>query len=355
MKKAIVVLFALAVCLSLCACGHMDGTEAAALYPDIVCGWGRDFFGDSFVLSLEKDGTCTILDNPGTWTLDKKASNEEFVELAVKTDQAKYFVRLDRTHGEQFQTLQYVNLLIMDSKQETVVYENSVFNPDRSFISTQSVLQTFPELVGEWGTTYWKEDSVITFRDDGTCTLLQQPGKWCALRTSSMESDVNLYVKLENGNPYHVCFWLDQENDWGYTHGVVDIFDFNNYQKLYPDSDQPANVVNRNQIIHPLEFASIAVGQWTTAESNEPFAIIRDDGTCTIRGADGLWTLDYISYYDEKFRNGWDYCLLAQIDAEEYDIRFSNDGGDDYHMYIMNPYNALSLLEAQTVYKAPIS
>ena len=72
MKKAIVLLFALVLCLVLCACGHMDGAEAAALYPDIIGGWGTDIFGDEFVLRLEKDGTCTILDYPGTCQVHRK-------------------------------------------------------------------------------------------------------------------------------------------------------------------------------------------------------------------------------------------------------------------------------------------
>lgn len=351
MKKRLLLLALLVICLMLCACGNMSGAEAAALYPDIIGSWGTDIFGDEFVLHLENDGTCTIMDYQGTWKLDSKNSNENFVELIVKTENTNFFVRLERNYAQQSYDIQDVTLLIMDSKQKNTVYENRVFNPADCFITEQTALEILPELVGEWGSPYWHEDSIMTIHEDGTCTLLQQSGRWCILRNQPISPDTDLFIKLDNGSQYRVYFWLDQDVDWGYSRGVMDVSEFNNFHRIFPDTEQPAQIVNRAQIIHPMEFASIAVGEWYEEDREEPFAIIREDGTCTIRGADGLWTLDYVSYYDERFRNGWDYCLLAQIDGAEYDIRFDHWDDDSFHMYIMNPSNALSLLEAGFVYK----
>ena len=78
MKKTIALLLAAALCLSLCACGGLAGEKAALLYPDIIGGWGTDPFGEEFVLTLSGDGSCSVLDDAGTWTLDEKGHLEIF-------------------------------------------------------------------------------------------------------------------------------------------------------------------------------------------------------------------------------------------------------------------------------------
>ena len=52
MKKIIVLMLLLLLCASLTACGHMDGAEAAALYPDILGNWGTDYFGEESRITL---------------------------------------------------------------------------------------------------------------------------------------------------------------------------------------------------------------------------------------------------------------------------------------------------------------
>ena len=55
---------------------------------------------------------------------------------------------------------------------------------------------------------------------------------------------------------------------------------------------------------------------------------------------------------NEKFRNGWDYCLHAKISGDEYDICFT--APDDYgkcSMYIINQDDGIYILDAGTVYK----
>ena len=349
MKKALTLILSLMLCLCLCACGGMPGEEAALLYPDIIGEWGTDPFGEEFVLTLFKDGSCSILGTDGTWTLDDKRSNEEWVELTVKTEAMKYYVELDRVQDG----MESVHLWITDTKKETTVYEGSVFTPGTQYVFPEIALHAVPELVGEWGTPYWNEESILTINEDGTCTLLRQPGRWCLESFAAVWPKIIVHIKLDSGIQYRVPItWLD--GDWGYA--WVDIMIKNLAENTYifsnPETEYPVfRSVNRPQLVQPMDVASIVVGEWTEGEDKQPFAKFNEDGTCTIRGAEGLWTLDYTAYYNEKYRNGWDYCLHAKISGDEYDICFSDHGSGQYTMYIVNQDDGIYILNASEVFK----
>ena len=345
MKKIISLILVFVMCLSLCACGGMPGEEAALLYPDIIGKWGTDPFGEEYALALSEDGSCSILGHEGTWTLNEKNSSGDYFELSVKTEAMKYTVVLD-IWEESFWFEK--GLFITDAKKETSIYGGQVFRYDNQYLSHEMALQVVPELVGEWGSLYWNEESVLTINEDGTCTLLRQPGKWCLNTNHSTWPDLEMVIKLENGIQHYVKFQMDADMKWGYPEAHIFL-----YNDIYQNAwEKDFRVINRNQVIHPMDFASIAVGEWAEGENKQPFATFREDGTCAIRGAEGLWSLDYTAYYNEKFRNGWDYCLRAKIKDEEYDIRFTNP--DDYglcSMYILNEHDNMMIVDASYAFK----
>ena len=209
MKKALTLILSLMLCLCLCACGGMPGEEAALLYPDIIGEWGTDPFGEEFVLTLFKDGSCSILGTDGTWTLDDKRSNEEWVELTVKTEAMKYYVELDRVQDG----MESVHLWITDTKKETTVYEGSVFTPGTQYVFPEIALHAVPELVGEWGTPYWNEESILTINEDGTCTLLRQPGRWCLESFAAVWPKIIVHIKLDTEHLDLVVKINDREYD----------------------------------------------------------------------------------------------------------------------------------------------
>lgn len=349
MKKAVFLLAALVLCLSLCACSGMAGKEAALLYPDIIGKWGTDPFGEEFILTLSEDGSCTVLDNQGTWTLNKKNSNEDRVELNIKTEAMKYHVQLGRVQDQWTS----VYLWIADTKKATTIFDGEVFAQGTEYTFADLAIQTVPELIGEWGTTYWNEESVLTIREDGTCTLLRQSGRWCLFNKAATWPEIVIYVKLDNGTKYRLPFHM-LEMDWGYHVADLRINDIatDTYLLSDPDRDYPIfRVSNRKQLIHPMDFAAVAVGEWAESKGEKPFAEFNEDGTCMIRGAEGLWTLDYTAYYKEKYRNGWDYCLRAKISGDEYDICFTDDGEGLYNMYILNQDDGIYILDASEVIK----
>lgn len=349
MKKSIILALALILCLSLCACGGMSGEEAALLYPDIIGKWGNDPFGEEFVLELSGDGSCSILGNEGTWTLDSKNSNEEWVELTVKTEAMKYYVELDRVQDGR----KTVHLWIADIKRETTVNEGYVFLYGNQYVFSELALQAVPELVGEWGSAYWNEEPVLTVNEDGTCTLLRQSGKWCLWAQASTWPDLEMIVKLENSLQYSIEFSLDTDLDWGYPCAQLRIFDISDETYIWsdPETEWPIfSVIDRKQVIHPMDYASIIVGEWCEDGKEQSFATFYEDGTCTIRGADGLWALDYTAYYNEKYRNGWDYCLYAMINGDEYNIRFNSpDDNGKCSMYILNQDDNIYILDSSVI------
>lgn len=353
MKKVLFLLLILGICLGLCACGSISGEKAAQLYPDIIGQWGRDPFGEECVLTLSKDGECTILGTEGTWKLDSKESNTEYVVLSVKTKNLDYYVRMGRVQNDWQYEYNSVKLLIMDAKQKTQIYENFVFTQGNNFIFPELALQTVPELVGQWGTPYWNEEAVLTIRPDGTCTVLRQPGRWCLRSDFSTWPKIVIMIKLDNGLLYEVECGHAFDFDVGFTYLYMSIYNRTEEMPVFINdkTDSVFLAVNRDEVIQPLEVASVAVGDWAEKDNERHFATFREDGTCTIRGADGVWSLDYIAYYDEKFRNGWDYCLHAKISGDEYDICFSDHGFDQYNMYIINQDDGIYILDACEVVK----
>lgn len=354
MKKALFLLLLLGICLGLCACGGISGEKAAELYPDIIGQWGTDPFGEEYTLALSKDGSCTILGTDGTWKLDDKQSNAQWVTLSVKTKNLSYYVRLNRIQEDQRHAYNAVKLLIMDSKQETKIYEGYVFTQGSNFIFPELALKTVPELVGQWGTPYWYEEPILTIREDGSCTVLRQPGKWCLRSDFSTWPKILIMIKLENGLQYEVECGNVYDFDVGFTCLYMSIYNRTEEMPVWINENEEDWVnlaINRNQIMHPMEVASVAVGDWTEKTTEKQFATFREDGTCTIRRADGVWSLDYIAYYDEKFRNGWDYCLHAKISGDEYDICFSDHGSGQYNMYIINQDDGIYILDACEVFK----
>ena len=306
MKKVLFPILVFVLCLSLCACGGMSGEKAAELYPDIIGEWGTDPFGEEFVLTLSKNGSCTVLGTEGTWKLDSKQTDEECAVLTIKTENLKYYVELDRVQQDRRYQYNSVNLLIMDAKQETHIYEGYVFTQEENFVFPELAIQSVPELIGEWGSHYLSEETALTIREDGTCTVLRQPGKWCLRRDFSTWPKIVIVMKLENGLIYESEFFMEDNIDFGYTRVGFDIYNRTENIPVIIDPEADASFVSaidRSKVIHPMEVASIAVGEWAEDENKQSFAAFREDGTCTIRGADGLWTLDYTAYYNEKYRN----------------------------------------------------
>ena len=336
MKRSLIAIIILILVISLCACGRIDGAEAAALYPDIIGQWGTDYFGEEFVLSLQADGSCVVLDNPGTWKLDTKQSDDHHVILNIQTEQAKYFVDLGR-HLPEPNKSETVHLLIMDQKQETTVYTGPVFSAGNQFVYYEEALHTVPELIGEWGSKYWQKESTLTIREDGTCTLLRQPGRWCLRRSASSWPEVDILIKLDSGEQFSSKFWFEPSS----LTGCLEIYSDSTGTPVYP-SDTAAYydsiVINRAVTPSTPEIIPEAVGTWADAtKPSVPIASFNEDGTCTILGSSGIWSIEYEIYpnsllYDLPVDYG---KLSAIINDNPYYFNFNTyeDGRHDITIF----------------------
>ena len=182
---------------------------------------------------------------------------------------------------------------------------------NKDVIPAEDALPAVPEVVGEWGSIFFAEESLMTIREDGTCTVLRQPGSWGVHKDFSLWPTILIVAQLDNGKEEQIEFYMYQGEDLGYHEGTLTI----------KDSElPPAGVVNRTQVDHPTEVASFVLGTWVDGDSTESFATFNEDGTCEILGAKGLWGLNYAPYYNEDFGYGWDYYLFAQIDEQTWKV-----------------------------------
>ena len=187
---------------------------------------------------------------------------------------------------------------------------------NNDIIPAEDALPAVPEIVGEWGSIFFSEESLLTIREDGTCTLLRQPGTWGIHKDYSLWPTVLIVAQLDNGKEEQIEFYMYQDDDLGYYEGTLTIKD---------SEIPPAGVVNRNQVAHPAEAASFVLGTWADGDSAESFATFNEDGTCEILGGKGLWGLNYAPYYNEDFAYGWDYYLFAEINGQNWKIHV-NEG-----------------------------
>lgn len=352
MKKTVILIVFVLLALSLCACGGMPGEEAAGLYPDIIGDWGTDPFGESIVLSLRKDGTCTVLNDPGTWTLNKKLSHEGQVTLTAKTEHIAYSIQLERVQDGTDRDYDAVQLLIMDSKKKLEVYKDHVFTQSDHFIFADLALQAVPELADEWGSAYWYEESALTIREDGTCTFLRQPGKWCLSSRNATWPSIDILIKLDSGKQLRADFFLSDTP--GSYMASLDIFDAQTGIPVYPvnfmSNISTPFVISRTKAPVAAEYAAPIIGSWTAdGNTSNPVATFNEDGTCTIRGADGIWTLEYYNLHNYATNDYWE--LLALIDENEYVISFQAPGNNIHTMSIYN--KGMEILPHSYVTKIP--
>lgn len=353
MKRAISLLLTIVLCLSLCACGELQGEKAAGLYPDIIGNWGVDPFGEAVILRLDKDGTCTVLDNPGTWFLNEKLSDQGQVTLTAKTEHTSYSIQLNRVPGDTQSAFYPVHLVIMDSKQKMVVYEAEVFKPEKTAVSHELALQTVPELVGEWGSVYWNEESVLTIRDDGTCTLQRQPGRWCLRSDGTIWPNVIMLIKLDTGKQFR-CEVSTPEPVIHLT--GLQIFEEDTDAVIYPQEDRGYAQFSVNRTLTPsmIEIIPEAVGTWADAKDpTVPVVTFNEDGTCKIFGGSGVWAVDYHRYLKD-LNNGitaGSAALDAKINGNDCYIYFDAYDDGTYNMTVWS--NDLVVLSNAEVVRIP--
>lgn len=328
MKKIVVLVLMLMLCASLCACGGLSGEKASALYPDIIGNWTTDPFCEEIALTLSKDGSCTVLDNPGKWTLDEESSNETQVMLTAKTEHTTYSIQLERVPANKRNIFCSVQLVITDAKQKLTVYKDEVFTPETGVLSYEYAMHTIPEAIGEWGSFYQTEESVLTLREDGTCTLQRQPGRWCVRSDHASWPNVTILIKLDSGKQYRAEL-QDIVNVAGFEVGALDVFDADTGIPVYPDvigsGDNDPTVVNRDIVPSSIELLPEIIGTWATQdEPSKPIATFREDGTCVINDGSGVWSISYDAYYRDLQQIGevpiWELC--AKFNESSYTIYF---------------------------------
>ena len=102
---------------------------------------------------------------------------------------------------------------------------------------TPSTLDIIPEAVGTWAATNNPSEPLVTFNEDGTCTILGGNGVWCIqyaaylrnLQNGIPEGSGELTAKI-NGNPYTIYFNT-------YSDGRHDITIYNSDMNVLPRAE----------------------------------------------------------------------------------------------------------------------
>lgn len=440
MKKTILILLALLLCLGLCACGGMSAGEAAQTYPHIIGGWGTDPFGEDFALLLAEDGSCTMMEAAGTWTLDTKSTDGNQVELLIKTENGKYTARLSKIPNEpesvanlqivdskgnaqifydkvsrngygwawgngttqQYSDLygswgtdpfgvvvdleleadgscrifdvpgrwavnlentdeamaelvavtesaQYVatmgrseemamgtDVKITDVAQNVVVYDKRAYLAEERYASYELALQEIPELIGSWGSIYLYEDPVITLREDGTCVILGEEGKWCLEReiyrgpeskSSLRENFVRVAAQLNTGETRQcpVQIWYSD-----LLCGSVTVYNDTECLTPHVQDQSYAYELKREDVESIIDQFSWILGSWFVQGETEATVTFRADGSCILLGEEGVWGRDYLNYHhadDEHAdyvefgeKHGYSDTIIVKINHAEYSV-----------------------------------
>lgn len=182
---------------------------------------------------------------------------------------------------------------------------------NKDVIPAEAALPAIPEVAGEWGSIFYSEESLLTIREDGTCTLLRQPGTWGVHKDFSLWPNVLIVAQLDNGKEEQIEFYMYQGDDLGYSEGTITVRN---------SEISPVGVVDRTEVLRPEEAAAFVMGTWTEDSSSEPFATFNGDGTCDILGGKGVWGLNHAPYYNEDYAYGWDHYLFAQIGEQTWKV-----------------------------------
>lgn len=350
MKKVISLLLAILLCVSLTACRNtMSAEEAIKIYPNIIGTWASGYLNEESVLIINEDGSCVLMNENGTWHLDTGASSDESLTLKIQTEsKGKYSAFFANYWKGDF--FEGSNLTITNTKRKAVIYDAFAYNQNRAVISAQDVLKAVPQLEGQWGSEFFAEEPVLELNKDGTCKYLGREGIWAGeistlSRAEHRDTIYYIHTKSANGEELSLQF-VFFDSDLGYTQTSLNTHMLSGVDTHYPI------LVDRTELTAPMEGDPAIIGEWVSKEDNSFIAFFSEEGTCNIMGADGLWTLDYPSFYDEKYLNGWDRIYKAKIDDSVWDIYIKRHSDGTCKLTVMNPDNGMHLVQSLLISKA---
>ena len=245
------------------------------------------------------------------------------VILNIKTQQAEYRGTLERL-GEDHNG--YAKLLIRENKRKVTVYDNAVFLPGTVYVTAEQALHAIPEIVGEWGSIFFYEETALIICEDGTCTLMRQPGRWCIMKSDSSWPKVRLAIKLDSGDQYtcQLMKYEYPEPEYRYEMLIYDtdgVHVYPNNHKNGVSDNHSALAINRTKYAPGEEWLPFVVGEWAENAKSRERVTFRADGTCSVFGNDGVWGIDWWNYEYMKSNNmPGIYWYVVKIDGEIYQI-----------------------------------
>lgn len=179
---------------------------------------------------------------------------------------------------------------------------------------TAEVIAQYPWLVGNWGQDdgYFTQDVTVVMNGDGTCTVAGIPGTWTVSKDWEIVYKVPVEITLENDELYTGEFVNDKD--------LLFFTIWNEKTGQSYNGDYISPEVRQN----PLEKLGHVIGTWSSIPNSfapfsewEEMMEIREDGTCSILGKEGIWLTDDIHC---DVSEGTSYSLKAKVHEQILNI-----------------------------------
>ena len=206
----------------------------------------------------------------------------------------------------------------------------------------QEVVAQYPWLVGSWGNALDFENKVsIVMNADGTCTVEGVPGVWSVPKDWEIEYKVAVEIRLEDGNVYsgefindkdmlEVIIW-NEKTGRSVSGGYIQTEDMQTVLEEY----RPVIGIWADM---PNVFTDIS--EWTEVLE------LREDGTCSILGQEGLWIpKEHYSSLEDSGK-AEHYEMLAKVDDSVYTISVYDPAHTNFHLMTVYDENYNKIAEA---------
>lgn len=209
-------------------------------------------------------------------------------------------------------------------------------------MAPEDVVAQYPWLVGNWGEIGDFEDNVsVVMNSDGTCSVEGTPGVWNVPKDWEIDYKVAVEIQLENDISYSGEFINDK-----------DMLEFIIWNDKTGQAVSGKYIPDGNKNISLEEYKSI-IGAWadlpnvfTDISGWTQVLELREDGSCSILGEDGLWVPKNHYASMEDSGKAEHYELLAKVNDSIYTISIYDPAHTNFHLLTVWDENFNQVAEA---------
>lgn len=206
----------------------------------------------------------------------------------------------------------------------------------------EDVVAQYPWLIGNWGDVLDFEDKIsVVMNADGTCSVEGASGVWTVPKDWEIDYKVAVEIKLENETSYSGEFINDK-----------DMLEFIIWDDKTGRAVSGEYIPEGKENISLEEYKTI-IGTWanlpnvfTDISGWTEVLELREDGSCSILGEDGLWIPKNHYASVEDSGKAEHYELLAKVNDSIYTISVYDPAHTNFHLLTVWDENYNQVAEA---------